>query len=65
MDKWRKEDFEVPTGKFSIHSKREYMLHGENTEGRQLADEGITEGYKPQFSAQPPRYRERGTRLTQ
>jgi hypothetical protein len=59
---WKKEGFEVPTGKLSIHSKESIWFMEKILKAGSWQMKVIREGYKPQFSAQPPRHRERNNR---
>jgi hypothetical protein len=59
---WKREGFEVPTGKLSIHSKESIWFMEKILKAGSWQMKVIREGYKPQFSAQPPRYRERNNR---
>jgi hypothetical protein len=59
---WKREGFEVPTGIFSIHSKESISFMEKILKAGSWQMKVITEGYKPQFSTQPPRYKERNNR---
>jgi hypothetical protein len=62
LGKWKKEGFEVPSGKLSIHSKESISFMEKILKAGSWQLKVIKEGYKPQFSTHPPKYRERNNR---
>jgi hypothetical protein len=59
---WKKEGFEIPKGKLSIHSAESIKFTEQVLKAGSWQMKVLKEGYKPQFSAQPPRYREKNNR---
>jgi hypothetical protein len=59
---WKKEGYEIPKGKLSIHSAESIKFTEQVLKAGSWQMKVLKEGYKPQFSAQPPRYREKNNR---
>jgi hypothetical protein len=55
---WKKEGFKIPKGKLSIHSAESVKFTEQVLKAGTWQMKVLKEGYKLQFSAQPPKYRE-------